>query len=251
MRWLAQRLRRSPGASLKDTYAGYGVAVLTLALATALLTPFRTQLGVPGIELLFLMIVVLIAARWGWGPGLFASLAGNLAVNFFFVDPLYKFTVQEPENLLSLFVFLGVAALTSWLLARARAGEADARRREQETAILYDLSRLIIVGADSASTLAQLCERVREEFRVDACAVLLPREGQLSVAAAAGPVDLGYWTAYERNAAREALTDRHAVFLGVSGRRRPRIVGMTRGPDRPAPMAFIPLRVGGQTVGLL
>src|SRR6476619_3536245 len=98
MRWVQARFKRWNESIPRGAYVGYGVSVLALALATAVLTPVRQRLGVPTIELIFLGIVVLIAARWGWGPGLFASFAGNLTVNFFFVDPLYEFTVQEPAN---------------------------------------------------------------------------------------------------------------------------------------------------------
>ena len=229
--------------------AGSLAAVL---VATAALAPVHEQLGLINVVLVFLLLVVLIAARWGWAPGLVASIAANVAYNFFFVPPLHTFRVQEPHNVVALLVFLGVASLTSALLARARAGEAAALRREQETAILYELSRLIIVGADAHSTLTTICRRVCDSFDVDSCAVLLPGEQGLQPQAWSGPIDTAPITAFERRAAATAFTSGRLVFLNdTPARRRPRLVGKPGPRDRRLPVIYVPLRVGDQTVGVL
>ncbi len=215
---------------------------------TALLVPVRSAFGPLNIGLLYLLLVVALAARWGWAVGLFTSVAANLAFNFFFVPPRYHFTVAGPANVLELAVFLGVAAVTSALLGRARAGEAAARRRAQETAILYELSRLIITAPCATAILGTICERVHETFAPDACAVLLPRDGQLALVAARGEAASRTRTAYERRAADEAMATGTSVILGALGRRRPRVVGLR---DRNAPVIYIPLRVGEHTVGIL
>ncbi|MGH2601288.1 MAG: DUF4118 domain-containing protein, partial [Dehalococcoidia bacterium] len=225
-----QRFRDALAIDLPEgvprTLLGYAVALGTVILTTAALLPLREELGLVNVVLVFLLLVVLIAARWGWGPGLFGSVAANVAFNFFFVPPFYRFTVQEPRNVLALAIFLGVATLTSALLGRARAGEAAARRREQETAILYELSRLIIVQPDTATTLTAICDRVRTAFAVDSCGVLLPADRGLLPAAWGGPFDTAPATAFERRAAEQAFASGQTIFLNdPRGRRRPRIVG--------------------------
>lgn len=244
-------VNRIPGR-IRRGLPGYAVTVLAVAALTAVLTPARASVGPVNIVLLFLLCVVGIAARWGWGPGLFASAVANLAFNFFFVPPLHTFTVQEPRNVLALAVFLLVAAVTSALLARARAGEDDARRREEETAVLYELSRLIIVQPDTAATLTAICDSVRSTFRVESCAVLLTQDGELLPAAWSGRIESAPATAFERRAAAEAFEQATIVFLNdPRGRNRPRIVGKAGARDRKAPIAFVPLRVGPQMVGVL
>ncbi|MGD9892498.1 MAG: DUF4118 domain-containing protein [Dehalococcoidia bacterium] len=233
-------------------HAGYAVTVLAVALLTAALIPLRDTLGLVNIVLLFLLGVVGVATRWGWGPGLFASAIANLAFNFFFVPPLHTFTVQSPRNVLGLIVFLVVASVTSALLARARAGEADARRRESETAILYELSRLIIVQPNTAATLTTICDRVRTTFGVESCAVLTRLERELAPVAWSGRFEAAPSTAYERRSAEDAFARAEVVFLNdPRGRRRPRIVGSPGRRDRMAPVAFLPLHVAGSVVGVL
>jgi two-component system, OmpR family, sensor histidine kinase KdpD len=242
-------LRLSNRQTVWPPAARYLAVVIAVALATLLLTPFRSRLGLLNVGLLYLLLVVVLSARWGWGPGLFASVVANLAFNFFFVPPLHHFTVEAPSNILALLIFLGVASLTSALLTRARAGEAAARRREQETVILYELSRLIITNPDAAMTLRTILQRVRETFGVVYCAVLLPGENGLQPSTWEGPPDAVPATGYERSAAAEAFAGGRTVTLGSgAGRRRPRIVGMR---DRKGPVMFVPLRIGGAVVGVL
>ena len=219
------------------------------ALIVAVLTPLRTHLGLLSIGLIFLLSVVLVATRWGWRPGLFATVITNLSLNFFFVPPLYTFTVQTPGNLLALGVFLGVTALTSATLARAHAGEMAALRLAEETTLLHEISHLIVVSADTEATLTTLCERVRSTFGVEVCAILLPSPAGLERAAFSGTIAAIPATGYEQHSAEEAFRHGSPVYMGGEGRRRrPRIVGV---PDRRMPMAFIPLVLGERILGVM
>jgi len=63
-------------------------------------------IGVQSISLVFLMSCSPL--RWPGGllPSLFACLLSVLAFNFFFLPPLYTFTIADPENVVALFFFL-------------------------------------------------------------------------------------------------------------------------------------------------
>src|SRR5690348_5440881 len=52
---------------------------------------------------LYMLLVVLAAAtKWGLAESIFASVAGVLTFNFFFIPPLGTFTVADPENWVAL-----------------------------------------------------------------------------------------------------------------------------------------------------
>ncbi|HEX6673535.1 MAG TPA: ATP-binding protein [Actinomycetes bacterium] len=117
--------------------AGYAVATLgTLALTLALLalrdqtTPLSAGFG-------FLVVVVAAAGIGGLGPGILASLLGFLTFNFFFLPPYHTFVIARAEDVVVLFVFLGLSILISALLAHARerAEAAEARARERDQAL--------------------------------------------------------------------------------------------------------------------
>ena len=66
-----------------------------------------------------------------------------LAYNFFFLPPLYQFTIADPANVVALFFFMLVAVAASALAARTRSQTEAARREARTTAELYAFSRKI------------------------------------------------------------------------------------------------------------
>src|SRR5262249_34784516 len=107
---------------------------------------------------------------------------GLLVYDFFFVDPRFTFTVTKPQDLLSLFVFLLVAVLTSNLTSRVREQAEAARRRERRTATLYGFARDIAAAASVGDVLRVIVEHVARECGART-ALLLPEGGRLTVRA--------------------------------------------------------------------
>src|SRR3712207_196652 len=99
MRQLRHLWLNRPACTRQEALRGYTMTVLLVAATTAGLAPIRERLGLLNAGLLFLILVILVAARWGWGPALFASVVANLAFNFFFVPPLHTFTVRGHVNI--------------------------------------------------------------------------------------------------------------------------------------------------------
>src|SRR5439155_9074214 len=93
--------------------AGWTLAVGGVALLTLFLAQFRGSVGLPTVLLLFLALVVTTASVGGRAPAFTAAVLGSLAANWYFTPPLYRLTIADPENLLALVVFLGVAGATS------------------------------------------------------------------------------------------------------------------------------------------
>src|SRR5215208_5937289 len=64
---------------------------------------------VPNVSMLYLLVVVFSAARFGIWPALLASGLSFLAYNFVFIEPYYAFSINQPHELLSLLTFLVIA----------------------------------------------------------------------------------------------------------------------------------------------
>jgi two-component system sensor histidine kinase KdpD len=128
-----------------EPYLGSAGAV-AVALGLGLL--LKEFIAVQSISLVFLTAVLASAIAWGLWPSLFAAIASMLAYNFFFLPPLYTFSVGDPENVLALFFFLIVAVIVSNLTARTRTQVVTARQRAKITAELYAFSRKVAgIGA--------------------------------------------------------------------------------------------------------
>ena len=126
-------------------YAG-AAAVVAAALGLGLL--LKAFVAVQSISLVFLTAVLASAVAWGLLPSLFACFISVLAYNFFFLPPLYTFTIADPENVVALFFFLIVAVIVSNLTAATRRQVVTARSRAKTTAALYAFSRKVAgIGA--------------------------------------------------------------------------------------------------------
>ncbi len=121
----------------------YLEGALTTAVATAAGKGIDHLIDLPNISLLFVVPVLVAAARHGLVPSLWVSGLSVLCYNFFFLPPLYEFTISDPANVVALFFFMFVAIVASALAARTRAQTEAARREARTTAELYAFSRKI------------------------------------------------------------------------------------------------------------
>jgi two-component system sensor histidine kinase KdpD len=144
----------SPGV-----YIGPTVAVVVVALAAKLLGHF---LPVPNLTMIFLLGVLLSAVRFGLWPSLYASALSALVYNFFFTSPLYTFRIVRPGEMLSFIVYFVVAVITSNLTARIREQAEAARRREDRTAALLEMSRAVAGAASLDAVALAVCTRVNQ-----------------------------------------------------------------------------------------
>jgi two-component system sensor histidine kinase KdpD len=155
--------------------AGHVVAVAGTALAFVIFLVFRDQISPLSKGFGFLAVVVAAAAVGGLGPGVSAAVAGFVLFNFFFIPPYGTFRIDRGEDVVVLFVFLGLSVIISVLLARAteRAEAAEARRNELE-AIQWLSTELVAMrpGPDAYRT---VLERVVSLFDMSSVTLSLQR----------------------------------------------------------------------------
>ncbi|MEA2662934.1 MAG: two-component system, OmpR family, sensor histidine kinase KdpD [Chloroflexota bacterium] len=122
--------------------------------------------------MLYLVAVLASATAFGRGPAIVASIAAFVAFDWSFVEPLHQFTVADPQQYVSLLLFLLVAAVTSQLAAEQRARTAQALDREREAVILADIAGLS-AAADLRASLVAAAARIQQELDVAAVGILL------------------------------------------------------------------------------
>jgi two-component system sensor histidine kinase KdpD len=125
------------------TVGPYFEGVLTTALATGVGVFIDARINLSNISLVYVVPVLIAAARHGLVPSLWVSTLSVLCYNFFFLPPLYEFTIADPANVVALFFFMFVAIAASALGTRTRAQAEAARREARTTAELYAFSRKI------------------------------------------------------------------------------------------------------------
>ena len=225
-----------------NEYAGtLGMVLVGLIVALVL----RQVLGIANIALVFLTAVLASAVSFGLVPGLLACLLSVLAFNFFFLPPLYTFTIADPENVVALISFAIVAVIASNLTARVRAQALTAQRRAKTTEDLYLFSRKLagVVSLDDLlwATAFQIASML--QVRV---VLLVPEDGLLAVRSGYPPEDMlseadlaaAKWCWQNNTPAgrgADTLPGAKRLFLPMhTGRGAVGVVGLDR--DRPGPM---------------
>ena len=167
----------------------YIASLAYVAAATLVAALLRQTLGVSNLAQVFLIAVVASAVTYGLWASLFACLVSVLSYNFFFLPPLYTFTIADPENVVALFFFTVVALIASNVAARVRAQAVAARERARITEELYLFSRKLAGTATLDDLLWATAHQIALMLKVRVV-LLLPENGGLAVKAGFPPEDM-------------------------------------------------------------
>ena len=134
----AKSVRTAPrpeGIAWRGYLLSGGATAGTICVAWLMNAIFAQSLGSVG--MVFLVPVMVSAVFFGRGPAFVTALLSVLAYNFFFLPPLYTFTIADPNNWLSFAVLLFVAIIAGNLAARVRAQADLAAARAAAMTELY------------------------------------------------------------------------------------------------------------------
>jgi two-component system, OmpR family, sensor histidine kinase KdpD len=209
---------------------GYAAGVVVVSLSTAMAWFIFGQRQLADVVMVFLLGVVIVSMRFGYGPSLLAAVLSVISFEFFFIPPLFSFAVSDLRHIVTFVVMFTVAFVVSHLTKRIRDQADAARRREGNTASLYALSREIGHTDSREALLESAARHVREVFRADV-AIFLPVRGDEIEAVLAddefmrapqGPENAAVWAwRHERpaGAGTDLLPSAAALFVPLKGSR--------------------------------
>jgi len=125
------------------------------------------------VALTFILAILAVSTVWGMAVSVAMSVGAMLAFNYFFLPPVGKFTVADPQNWVALIAFLVVAVLASHLSTRARKEAAEASARQREIAKLYTFCRGLLEAGNVMELLNRIPAQIVNSFEVGAAALFL------------------------------------------------------------------------------
>ena len=137
----------------------------------------------------YLLTVLFIASAWGLIQTIVASVVAMLCYNFFFLPPIGKLTIADPQNWIALGAFLVTGIVAGQLSASVRRQASAAIRRQLELERLYSLGRSILLDSGDHPVPSWLARHVAEAFDLQAVALFDTHSGQTYMA---GPEDLTF-----------------------------------------------------------
>ena len=138
---VGRRSRRVGALPRSRVLVGWGLATVGLALLTTLLIGSNEPQALSLDLLLYLALTVACALVGGIWPALFCAVAGSVAVNWFFTDPVGTLSISDPPNALALLVFVLVAMGVSSVVNVAARRAEQAQAAQRESSALAALSR--------------------------------------------------------------------------------------------------------------
>ena len=151
---------------------GYAAALGAVTAVSLLIGLVLGEINLANASMLYLLAVMASAVGFGRGPAIFASIGAFLIFDWFFVEPIHQFTVSAPDEWVSLLFFLLTATVTGQLAAGQRQRAQEARQREREAVVLYDVVRLLGEGKPD-QMLESVAERLRRELQLKAVGIEL------------------------------------------------------------------------------
>jgi two-component system sensor histidine kinase KdpD len=143
--------------------------VLALILSTGLVWLLEQRFGVPNASSAYLLAVVAIAVAYGTVAATATAVGAFLAYDFLFTQPLYTFTVADPEEWVNVVLLLVVGIVVGQLAAAQRRRAEAAELRERESRLMFQVSRAMALRETTPLALGTIVNALRQEARLERC----------------------------------------------------------------------------------
>jgi two-component system sensor histidine kinase KdpD len=230
----AASLARGKASSHPLAWQPYVIIAAVLAAVTLGGVLLRSRIPQEAMGLIFTAVIVGAASRYGRAAGLAAAIAGFLCWNFFFLTPVYTFSVSDPRDVVALAVFLITGVVTGSLAGRVRVEAQNASAR------IEALRRISLFGQRLSRAATQsdlLHDTAAEAAAMTTGGVVLLAENQILGAPIAEPANI---VLDEAALAAADWSFRNDIETGIGTATLPSV-----------PWRFIPLRVNGSPIGIL
>ena len=225
----ARSRRKSPARGLSFTRHDSAFVLLATALAVAVSWVAERWVGLDDLSMVFIVAVVVVAARTRMVAAMSTAMLCFLAYNFFFIEPRFTLDIGARQGVTTVFLFLAAALVAGRLAAKLRMQVIALRAANTHATALQALGRQLASAAD----LGQVVSAGRSALQAAFGAPAWVRIGDATSAPEGSPLsqtDLGAAEWAQRNG---QPTGRHTDTLSAS------------------PWWFLPLRNDRETIGVI
>lgn len=208
----------------------------SIAIMTAFCWLVQPWLNITNIALLYLLPIVFSSLVRGRLGGIVASVLAVMCFNFFFIHPVFTFSVSDFQ-FLPTFLVLFIVGLTTSLLSDIIQKQTEAaRKRERFISLLYEFSRDLMHAIGLVELLDRSTEDLSALFNCESYILLPDSNGKLTIYSQSGD---------------ELLMDEREIGIAAWSMSHNKPAG--RGTDTltSSPFRFIPLIGEKETLGVL
>ena len=162
-------------------WSEYFRSLIVVAACTVIALPLRTHIAAANLVMIYLVGVVVVAAKADKRVAVLTSILSVAAFDFFCVPPYLTFRVSDYEYLITLAVMLGVGLFISAMTARIRMHASEAMARDAQTTALYQLSNEVAGRTRVFDIMKAAAELAEQTFHARIVAFMPDQAGQISL----------------------------------------------------------------------
>ncbi|WP_395402645.1 two-component system sensor histidine kinase KdpD [Pseudoduganella sp. UC29_106] len=166
---------------------GYGMGAAASIGMALLATPLLAYLDLANIAMLFLLVVLLVAVKFGRGPSVLATCVSVACFDYFFVAPRFSFAISDLQYAITFGVMLAVGLITGHLTAGLRFQARVAAHRESRARALYEFARELSGALQTEQIFETTARFVQSTFRAHATLLVPDNDGRLHLPPGASP----------------------------------------------------------------
>ncbi len=182
--------------------AHYLVALVLVALATAVASAVQNLISAANLTLIYVLPVIISASASGWGPSLLAIVAGVVAFDFFFTAPYYSLVITDPTEIWAAMLLLVIGTIVASVSAQSRRRALEATEAAERAEALHSVAHAAIHARSQQEVVDVAAAALNRMFAAPAL-IFMERGSRLDVSATAGGATS---TEADHDAARGALS---------------------------------------------
>ena len=146
-------------------------AIGCAAIAVLTFVAYQLHLPVATAGFIYLLVVVITSISYGIWQATLISLFAVTCLNYFFIPPIWSFTVSDDRDWIALISFQVCALLVSRISSREQRMARDANYQRLQMKKLYELSRGTLLFDLHQPPGPQLVQLIRRIFNADDVAI--------------------------------------------------------------------------------
>ncbi|MEG3155613.1 sensor histidine kinase KdpD [Sphingomonas sp. RB1R13] len=189
---IAEKRNATAGPPLRNIL----FALVAVAATTGFAWIIEPIVGINAVDQIYLVPVVVAAAFLGMRSAMVAAVASALAYNFFFLPPLYTFTIEDPQNVVTFVVLVGVGTVVAQLAGGLRRRAVVGARAAGENAAIAAFGQRLAGLSDREGTAGAVTEDIARLLDVSTMLLARDKDGQITTVAGVpehvtlSPIDL-------------------------------------------------------------
>ncbi len=155
--------------------------LMTTFLLTASIMGYLFRfIGFPETNIVIIYLLAVLMTAWltnGFIFGILASVIATFAFNYFFTEPYYTFTVNDPSYIITFIIMTITSLITSTLTSHVKQSALSAREKEAETKAVYNLTNYLTDANDIHDIAGITVKEISECFACKAAILCFDSNG--------------------------------------------------------------------------